>query len=344
MREQLLGYLLGALDAPEHLAVESELKKNSHLQQEMELLAASLAPLEADQQPYLPREGLAESTAAFVTLCARKLPASSADVHATSGNRSPWSMLDVVVAAGVCLAASLLFIPAIANSQYQARLLGCQNNLHTIGVALHQFSENNRGNFPQSPASGNLAAAGYYAPVLIRDGYIQDEAVFLCPARPLAIPRKNDAGTGVAGTGVAGMGPASKPLPRTIPTLDELLAAKGAILAELQHRMGGHYGYNLGVVIDGRLHPVRNQGRATFALVADSPRSSGQQSRNHDRRGQNVLFEDGHIRYVVGCGDQECGLDDLFLNDDGVVAPGVHPNDAVISASHVRPIFVRAKP
>ena len=54
MREELIGYLLGALDAEEQARVEEALRGNEELQHELELLAESLEPLEAgtaDERP-----------------------------------------------------------------------------------------------------------------------------------------------------------------------------------------------------------------------------------------------------------------------------------------------------
>ena len=66
MREELVGYLLDALDADERATVEQRLRQDSQLQHELELLHESLEPLRADEGSFDPPQGLAARTCAFV--------------------------------------------------------------------------------------------------------------------------------------------------------------------------------------------------------------------------------------------------------------------------------------
>jgi hypothetical protein len=124
-----------------------------------------------------------------------------------------------------------------------------------------------------------------------------------------------------------------------VPTLDELERADAAQVVELHRRMGGSYAYNLGYMDEGRYRPTKNLRRPDFALMADAPGDdvSPRCSPNHGGCGQNVLFEDGHVAHLKSCKAGKCG-DDIYLNDDGVVAAGSHSNDAVVGASSVRPV------
>src|SRR6187455_2018225 len=67
-REQLLGYLLGALDAAEARKVEEELDKDPALRVEMARYQELLSRLGMDEEPeeFEPPRGLAERTAQFV--------------------------------------------------------------------------------------------------------------------------------------------------------------------------------------------------------------------------------------------------------------------------------------
>ena len=52
--------------------------------------------------------------------------------------------------------------------------------------------------------------------------------------------------------------------------------------------------------------------------------------------GQNVLFEDLHVDYLLG--DRIPGSsDDLFRNDDGKIRAGTHAKDAVVGGCTARP-------
>ena len=316
MREELIGYLLGALDAGEQAKVEQALQSSEQLRQELEQLAECLEPFEAETEGYDPPAGLAARTCQFLDSQVKPVPArSGVDRPVATGG---WSLLDMTVAAGVCAAAVLLFLPAIAQSRHQASLVHCQNNLTSLSTAFSSYSNLNGGFLPAIPAEGKFAAAGIYAPTLLEQGYVENCDNFFCTNQA----KQNESAT---------------PAP-LIPTRAQLAAAEGRLLAELLKRMGGDYAYTLGYVSNGQLRPVRNEHRANFAILADSPNLNGasRTSLNHGGCGQNVLFEDGHIQYVVGC-QLGCG-DNLFLNDAGFAEAGNHADDSVLGHSSMPPV------
>jgi prepilin-type processing-associated H-X9-DG protein len=68
-----------------------------------------------------------------------------------------------------------------------------------------------------------------------------------------------------------------------------------------------------------------------FAVAADlNPGVAGKNSRNHEGRGQNVLYADNHVEWTD---TPKCGLnqDDIYSNKAGVVqASPVDPTDSVL--------------
>ncbi len=393
MREHLLGYLMGALDASQQKQVEQALENDPQLRRELALLSEALEPLRADRGLHEPPQGLADRTLDVVAAVAgwpeevgpsggepaldpaaegaaderhqflsgffgsdnsthdagddTGVPAeceppsaasSSAGAkasHGRSGGLAPvretvgrawgdcWALLDVVASAGVVAAAAMLFFPAIANSRYQARVVACQSNLQTIGQALETYSDTHNGAFVPIPVEGNASISGVYAATLKDDGYVDQDQAFFCAgdlAARAAAPEE------FAGE-------------RRIPTLAELEQAFGPELRRLQRLAGGSYGYNLGYMTNGRYRPLRNLGRSTFVILADAPgpQRAGRHSMHHGGRGQNVLFEDGHIEFLVGSmtGD----FDEIFFSDRNLVEAGLHPDDAVIGDSHSRPML-----
>ncbi|HUG70084.1 MAG TPA: hypothetical protein VMM76_20205 [Pirellulaceae bacterium] len=327
IQEQLLGYLLDALDDAERTEIEQQLAANPELHDELESLALALEPLAETYEEFEPPARLAERTCSLIAACTSVTPAGKGLHPATRAEcrgRNRWPVADVVVMAGICLAGAMLFFPAISQSRYAARLQACQNNLRELGIALVDFSEKaGRGHFPEVPTEGNRAVAGIYAPVLLDAGYLTDENIIICPSSTLA-QREAD---------------------WALPSLDEIDQASGRELVLIQQSIGGSYGYNLGVVVNGRHRAPRNLGRPQFAMMSDAPSSqiAGQRGTNHGGRGTNLLYEDGHIRYVVEpsaesddpfvnrLGWREAGLD----NDDSVVAPSGTP-PFVTSVSYVK--------
>jgi hypothetical protein len=320
MRDQLIGYLLDALDPYERVALERKLADSAELRRELSVLQRSLAGLDADRGHYDPPAGLAEKTTDFIAQAARLLPLSAMSPDRSGPvARSRWSVVDLVVTAGILLAASLLFIPAVSQSRYSARLAGCQNNLRQLGVALGNYSQRNGKLFPQVPSKGRMAVAGIYANTLVQNGYLDNQQVVVCPASTLAENTR----------------------PFHVPTVDEIYDAAEGKLAELQRMMGGSYGYTLGYISKGRYHSTKNLGRPRFALMADSPTHPAANeivSNNHGGRGQNVLFEDGHVAYL-STRTAPGGSDDIFLNDQGEVAAGMHRDDSVIAPSPAKPMI-----
>jgi len=353
MRADLLGYLLGALDSAEHAEVEAALQADPRLAAECARLEQTIAPLSEDEAWIDPPPRLADRTTAFVeayadqddplrerrpplreiatgngddvpfaspaasALCASPLSSHEDEMRPRSRR---WSLADAVVAAGICAAAAMLIIPAIANSRKQAAITHCQNNLRQLGHALVDYSYDSDGHFPLVPASGNLGVAGIYAPILKEAGRLRNETLLLCPGSAVA----NEADT------------------FAVPSTEEVQQQEGKQLLATQRSMGGSYGYAFGYEDeDGAYRANRNRSRPRFALLADSPslHLKGRQSANHGGCGQNVLFEDNHVEYLQRCCASEAS-DNVFLSDRGYVEAGRHWNDAVVGNSWARPVLL----
>ncbi len=307
MREHLIGYLLGALEPSEHAAVEAHLERDAELRMDLRLLGCALHPLAVDKEPHQPPRGLAARTCRAVMDRAQVIPLSE-----RLAAPSRWQWQDLTVAAGVLVAASLLFAPAVNQSRFRAQVAGCQNHLRRLGQAMMQYSDAHGGYFPYVPKSGSLAAAGLYGPIMVHGGFLPESQSLLCPG-------KTDSG-------------ASRKL--QVPTVLQIRIASPQQRRKLARRMGGDYGYTFGYTLNGKYFGTRNLGRQDFALLSDAPSGHlpGYQSDNHGGSGQNVLFEDGRVRFLKSC--TSCDLDDnFFTNGRGVVGAGIHHNDSAIGAS-----------
>ena len=318
MREEdLLGYLLDAVDAAERQRIQRALQKDPQLRQRLEVLRQRLDRLEPE--PYVPPEGLVQQTCDLVEGChQRKQLCDGARFGESAATCRGWSLGDTVVAIGLFLAVSMLFFPALANSRYRSHLHACQLNLQRLGRALCDFSEINGGAFPAIPVSGSRAAAGIYAPILLEEGFIVDAGILVCPGSQLAEQVDQ----------------------WRVPTLDELDQADDRLLARLRRRMGGSYGYTLGYRIGDRYYPPRNEARSFFALMSDAPslHLAGRRSSNHCGRGQNVLFEDFHVEFIVDP-VQMGPRNALFVNRYGYAEAGADKHDYVIGGSATPPLL-----
>jgi len=311
-REHLLGYLLGALEPTEQEQVEAELDLNPSLRAELDRLGGCVRGLGLADQPtdFEPPSGLAARTCRFVA--AQSQPAVAG---ATPPRRFHWA--DLVAVAAVLLIGVGLFFPWLVNTHIASQIAACENNLRQIGMALHDYS-NRHGSFPWPEESGPRAAAGIYAPTLVTFEQLP-HTVFLCPSSSLSRSRGEFC----------------------VPALEELDKATGAKLIALQNAMGGDYGYTLGYIEGGKLQKPRSGGRPMFAILADAPSDTlpGRASANHRGRGQNLLCEDGHVRFFVKLPSAEL-LDDPFHNREGRVAAGLDWDDAVIGTSGDPPLPV----
>jgi hypothetical protein len=353
--EQLLGYLLGALDSKECIEVERAIAECPEAAAEFEKLRHSLdtVGLLEDPEQVEPPLCLASRTCEFVEnqielyaaetvvmsavaedaiAAADEIAASSArknsrtkvtlsPVSRAEAQGSSFRKVDFAIACSVIIAGAALCLPLLFTTQLQANISRCQNHLRQLGMALHAYSDYQPdGSFPAVLASGPRSVAGIYAPTLLTNQLIDNPKTFFCPGNPQLAAH----------------------LPEfPIPTLEQVDTAAEPQLERYHRTMGGGYGYSLGYQQDKSLVPPRNSRRASYPLLADAPHDSqpGRLSNNHDRQGQNMLFEDGQVRFIKMSNpgsNEEMALDDPYHNRIGLVAAGLDFNDAVIGRSNDR--------
>src|SRR3954465_11433299 len=142
MREQLIRYLLGELDADERRDLQSRLKSSPELRAELEQLRSCFAASQEEDlfAPDAPT-GLAARTAGLV--------ASGEHASGSLGDRQEvrlshagdppagilgWSLADLTVAGGVMLAVSMLIFPALRNSRDGTRRNVCQDHQRQMWI------------------------------------------------------------------------------------------------------------------------------------------------------------------------------------------------------------------
>jgi hypothetical protein len=326
MREQLVSYILGDLSSAERQAVEERLASDEHLRAELAQIRACLAGAALDEDGDCPPD-LAHRTACNVRTIAdsgtftadgepiEENPSATCGLALLGGH---WSAADAVVAAGVVLAVTMLLAPAIRASRDHSQRDRCAFNLQELRKVLVLYANEHGGYFPHIRLHDN---AGMYTLRLAEEGFAEREELsqlVLCPAQ---------SGTAQSGSASASM----------LPTLEQFHHARDQLLRQFQRRMGGNYAYRLGYMQGAVYLPVKNLGDCRQPLLSDAPlwQEGELRSAAHDG-GQNVLYQNGCVRFVVGC-RAPGSCDHLFLNTAGFPAAGQDATDAVLGRSEVTP-------
>ena len=320
MRDDLVGYLLNAIDQPEARRIETALadpETGPALRRELDTLRKATRVLEPDREAFPPPPGLTARTMAFVTAHTTSGPLPTPRAFSPAADEPPTrsrAWLDRVLVAATALAACVLVAPLVLDAITDARARRVERSLQTASAALQGYAESHRV-FPTPPDSGPLSRAGLYAPTLVSEKrLVADDGTLLAPGS--ALDRQGGF---------------------RVPTLEELKAAVGTPrFEELVRTMGGDFGYTLGHRdAAGVLQPNANLRREHHPVMADAPDDCRQKSSNHPNGLHFILFEDGHIERVR---QDELHRDDhLYRNHDGETAAGKDPEDAVIGDSHHQP-------
>ena len=325
MRDELVGYLLDALDEGETRRVEAALADPQHgpaLRADLDTLRQAIRPLAFDRESIDVPAGLAARTLQFVAAQTAAAPErrpkptprvfSPADEGSTAPAGRRW--LDRLIIGATAVAACVLVAPLLLDSIQESRQRRVDRNLQKVSAALQGYAESH-GMYPTPPDAGPLSRAGLYAPTLVaEERIVADDGSLLCPDTVLARRGKF-----------------------RVPTVAELEAAVGTPrFEELVKTMGGDFGYTLGHRdAAGVLQPNQNKRRADHPILADAPDECCEKSSNHPGGVHHVLFEDGRVtRWKEDALHRD---DHLYRNHKGKVAAGVDPEDAVIGDSHHQP-------
>jgi prepilin-type processing-associated H-X9-DG protein len=312
MDDHLLGYLLDCLDDADKRQVQVYLQSNPEARQKLARLKQALAPLEADRDEIVPPPGLAGRTLARIAADSDLPRAPRESTAPAPVARAWWRRADVLVTAGVLLIAAGVLAPLIMRWHDRYALVACQNNLRQFHAALTGYRDQHD-TYPDLTREAPRDVAGLIMPLLADAGVLPPTFSVRCPA---VGPHLACAFT------LAGL--------RTLP--EEQFQSEAPNLAMCY---AFALGYRDGT---GIYHAPWQMPAGSTPILADRPPSEGTMgnSANHGGSGQNVLFLDGHTRFVSQrtIGDPE---DDIFLNRDNFVAAGKDKQDIVLGASAVRP-------
>ncbi len=318
MEQNLVGYLLKALDDETQRQIECSLRQSPELRSSAKVLERALAPLAADREPPPPCPGLVLSTLARVAehQC-RKLPDAPLPPRsqATPAARHWLRRPDVLVAALL-----LILLGGIGSSylvhvwrEYDGRSQ-CQNNLFQIWTGLQGYRDVHEGYYPRIEESGSRGVAGMFVPSLRDSGMLANNVSLNCPAKD----RRPD-----------------KPL--SIYELEKLYSKDSAAFRQEARKLSGDYAYTLGYHDAAGYHGLRADSGDQLPIVADLLESPAQSnSFNHGGKGQNVLFLGGNVDWRT---NRNAGIngDDIFVNWDNRVEAGKAREDSVLGPGDASP-------
>jgi len=184
-KAQLIGYLLNALDEEEREQIEQELARRPELRKRLQRLKDRLGFLDLGRVDVSPPQGLAERTCRLVLQHSGTL-LSVCTVAVSAGHRkrgqftdrrvfgfrlSPlgdywaghgtnWSFADLAVGTLVVLMVISLLFPALAEVRFRSRVLVCRDNCRELYQAIHQYQDLKAVPGPEGVVRANLAIAG----------------------------------------------------------------------------------------------------------------------------------------------------------------------------------------
>lgn len=323
--EDLLGYVLGALDPEDHRRVQAYIDSKPEIQAELDRIRACLAPLEAVNIPAEPPGGLALRTCNWVFSQHERGSISRNPVspHRNESRRNEfggdsilrdaWQIWDLTMVAAVIVLMAMLLTPAVFHARESARRLACASNFRELGINFRQFSENHGGRFPLVHTSGNTAVAGSFVFPLRDAGLLPNPCILLCPASESAAFVE----------------------PFDIPTVEEMDRMDEERLHWVQRRLSGSVGYHVGEYFRGLLIARQDRSCEFMAIAADAAEHGRGLAylSTHPGNGRNVLFESCSVKYVRRVVDSVRDMDDIFHNAYQRFAAGIHPEDSVIAES-----------
>lgn len=343
MHEDLLGYLLGALEPDEMRRVAELLREDPELRRQLAEIERSLRPLEEGYRPVEPppEDLVAKTLGSLPPLPEPAKEAASSPkatlapmqgvVDAPKSAATTWiDWVGGMTAAAVILG---LLLPALAQGRFESRKIACQDRLRQLGTALTEFvNRSQQKRLPAVAEQGSEAFAGIYAVRLKEAGLLSDPSLRWCPSldQPPCDADRSDFSS-----------------VQRVVSIEELHRASAEQLREIQRMAGGHYTYNLGVMEQDRLAPPRYEARATFAVMSDTPPAGmtdlggWDTPISHSGQGINVLFEDGRVQFIP-LPSLEALPDHPLFNHLGEVEAGINVNDAALAPSW-RPPFVEVR-
>jgi hypothetical protein len=319
MDENLVGYLLDALDPETRQQVEAHLASGPEARARLELLRRALEPLAADAEPPEPRPGLALSALARVAehRC-RPLPDAPPPLPSQRLTSPSWWLprrADLLVAAAVLIVLAGLALPALHHLRQVYHRNTCANNLRMLWASLRSYGELNDRELPRVEKDAPHNVAGIFVPVLHDAGVLSPGTRLVCPGDERQ----------------------TEPVPQRVAELEALYESNREAFFAAARNLAGSYAYTMGYQDGVQLRGLRTDSGDELPVLADRlPGDAGGNSPNHGGDGQNVLYLGGNVAWCV---QRNVGvnLDDIYVNRLNKVRAGLAREDTVLGPSDSSP-------
>ena len=312
--EKMIENVLCRAEATERESDDRALHLDPEQSARLECLRRAVDRLLDDGAEFEHPPELGRRTLAFVA-ANRRRPMSLLDQVAT---RLPFRWADLAVAAGIFIAGTLTLLPAIHRSRERMNQAGCVFNLQQLGNSLAQYASLHPF-LPYPPSHRSDTHAGMFAVMLHDAGVLENLSVLDCPCNG-ACPH----------------------VTKELASFEQVDQIRKSDPTAYQRMLCWDYAYNVGYrhASSGHVGPLECAQSSQIPVIADQPDHQDFQmiregnSPNHGRRGQNVLFGDGTVRWFYS---RNIGpLDpDLYLNNNHEARPGTQLSDSVLMPSKI---------
>jgi len=240
-------------------------------------------------------------------------------------NRRAFSLIELIVVIGIIGLLLAFLLPALEKGRESANAVKCASNLRTLGQSLAIYANENHGQYPRTTyVAGNppVAGTGKDAPdAFVAGGPAANDmtAPLYLLARTQSVPLilficpYNDVNTWEAD--------------------NESRLPSHANFTDYRRNLGYSYAnpYPSDAVRQAGYELNAHMDLSTPIMADLNPGTGGNEnSTNHEERGQNVLYADGHVQWEIS---PLVGInkDNIYITKSGAVMSGpMDPTDSIL--------------